>query len=123
MNDLSFGPQELDITLYAGDNYKISFEVLSVDNTAYTTTGSWKINFFNKATGTTIDTSPSGIAFSPNINSSQGVTELSISKTLSQLFNSTASVIYEFYLQHDGREDKYTFLTGDVHTLTKEDTA
>jgi hypothetical protein len=123
MNNLSFGPQELDITLYAGDNYKISLEVLSVNNAVYTTTGSWKINFFNKGTGATIDTSPSGVTFSPDINSSQGVTELSISKTLSQLFNSTASVIYEFYLQHDGRGDKYTFLTGDVHTLTKEETA
>lgn len=123
MDNLFFSPQELDITLYAGDTYAISFEVLSQDNTAYTTTGSWKINFFNKETGSLLNTNPPGFAFSPDINSSNGVTQLSISKTLSQLLNNTASVIYEFYLQHDGRQDRYTFLTGDIHTLTKEDTA
>ena len=123
MSSLSFVPDPLDITLYSGDTYKISFEVLNGDSSVYATTGSWKMEFFNKNSGAVIDTDPTGITVSPEINEdpANGVAEVTISKELSQLFSSTASVVYEFSLIHDGRGDKYTFINGDVSTITKED--
>jgi hypothetical protein len=123
MSSLFLTPESLDITLYGGDTYNISLSVLDDDGSQYSTTGSWRINFFNKETSTLLDTSPTGVSFAPKINENAplGVTSLTISKTLSQLLASTASVTYEFYLQHDGRQDRYTFLNGDVTILTKED--
>lgn len=123
MSSLSFVPEPLDITVYSGDTYKISFEVLSGDSSAYTTTGSWRIQFFNKESGTPIDTDPTGVIISPEVNEdpADGVAEVTISKELSQLFSSTASIVYEFSLIHDGRGDRYTFINGDISTITRED--
>lgn len=123
MSSLSFTPDSLDFIVYAGDTYKISFEILNGDSQPYATTGSWRMQFFDKESGAAVDTDPTGVTISPEVNEdpANGVAEVTISKDLSQLFSSTASVIYEFSLVHDGRSDRYTFINGDISVITKGD--
>lgn len=65
MTSLSFGPEDIDIQAYAGDSFKTSFKILSHNDSTYSTTGSWKINFYNKLSASVIDTDPTGISISP----------------------------------------------------------
>lgn len=68
MTDIVFGPESQDINVYAWDSFKLNLRVLGPDSNNYINTGSWNFYFFNKETGNTIDTSPTGISANPNIN-------------------------------------------------------
>lgn len=120
MTSFSFEPEVVDFSVYSGDTSKISFKILSHDGTTYTTSGSWSLYLYNKETQALLDTDPTGITYNPKLNDqveetpATGVSEVTISKDLTSELLSTASVVYEFCLEHDGRNDKYTFVTGNV---------
>ena len=127
MQNIDFGPNDIDLSLYSGDTAKISYKILNPDNTVYTTTGSWQFKIYDKQDSSEIDVSPTGISIYPTTNetvvdpeqTANGVAEVTISKLLSTELISTASIVYEFSLIHDGRNDRFTFVKGEISVDSK----
>lgn len=55
---INFQPEDLDISLYSGDQTLINFRVYSVDDSNYINTGSWGFLFYNKQNGKTVCSTP-----------------------------------------------------------------
>jgi hypothetical protein len=127
MGNIEFGPEVIDLLLYAGDTSKISFKILNPDNAVYSTTGSWQFKIYNKENSSLVDVAPTGISISPTTNetvvspaqTANGITEVTISNLLSTQLLSTASAVYEFSLVHNGRNDRFTFAKGDISVESK----
>jgi hypothetical protein len=127
MGNIEFGPEVIDLLLYAGDTSKISFKILNPDNAVYSTTGSWQFKIYNKQNSSLVDVTPTGISISPTTNetvvspaqTANGITEVTISNLLSTELLSTASAVYEFSLVHNGRNDRFTFAKGDISVESK----
>jgi hypothetical protein len=122
MQKIEFGPNEVNILLYSGDTTKISYSIVSPDNTSYSITGSWQFKIYNKVDESLVDVTPTGISIVPPTNetvedpeqTANGITEVTISKLLTEELLSTASPRYELSLIHDGRGDKFTFIKGEI---------
>lgn len=65
MTSLYFGPEQLDINAYTGDSFQVSFTILNHNDGVYSTTGSWRMKFYDKDTDSVLDTSPTGIVINP----------------------------------------------------------
>jgi hypothetical protein len=122
MQNIEFGPNEVNLLLYSGDTAKISYSIVNPDNTSYSLTGSWQFKIYNKIDQSIVDVTPTGVSIVPPTNETKespaqtanGITEVTISKLLTEELLSTASPTYELSLIHSGRGDKFTFIKGDI---------
>jgi len=103
MQNIDFGPNDIDLSLYSGDTAKISYKILNPDNTVYTTTGSWQFKIYDKTDESEVDVSPTGISIYPEYNS-----------YLSPEYTYTSAADQDTFSGVDDNGDTLAYNVGDV---------